>query len=174
MEKGITKLLDKDGFRANVAIVLSDGQGHVLWAKRLGQDAWQFPQGGVDINESAEQALYRELYEEIGLQAGDVELMQSSKRWLRYKIPPAMQRKGKTPICVGQKQKWFFLRLTSEANKIRLDATSSPEFDAWQWVHYWHPLAAVVTFKRGVYRAALKEFSGQNRRLELAIHSGGT
>ena len=81
-------MLDKDGFRSNVAIVLGDGIGRVFWAKRIGQSAWQFPQGGVDYKESVEQALYRELYEEIGLTAEDVSVVGRTRRWLRYKIPP--------------------------------------------------------------------------------------
>ena len=107
-------MLDKDGFRANVGMVISDGRGRVLLAKRLGQDAWQFPQGGVDKGESAEQALFRELYEEVGLTSSDVRIVQRTKKWLRYRIPPAMQRKRSKPLCIGQKQKWFFL----EFNKI--------------------------------------------------------
>lgn len=92
-------MVDKDGFRANVAMVISDGLGKLFWAKRLGQQAWQFPQGGVSAGESAEQALYRELYEEVGLESGDVKIIQHTKKWLRYHIPPQMQRK--TPsLCV--------------------------------------------------------------------------
>ena len=69
-------MLDKDGFRSNVAIVISNGRGKVFWAKRVGQRAWQFPQGGIDLGESPEQALYRELYEEVGLESGDVKIIQ--------------------------------------------------------------------------------------------------
>ncbi|MDE0841344.1 MAG: RNA pyrophosphohydrolase [Porticoccaceae bacterium] len=160
-------MLDKEGFRSNIAIVLSDGYGKVFWAKRVGQAAWQFPQGGVDSHESPEQALYRELHEEIGLRPGDVSIIQSTRRWLRYKIPVAMQRKSQKPVCIGQKQKWYFLRLEAPIAKVRFDTTDAPEFDDWQWVNYWHPIDAVVAFKRGVYRAALKEFSGHNQRLQL-------
>ena len=72
-------MVDKDGFRSNVAIVIGDGKGHLFWAKRLGQNAWQFPQGGIDPGESAEDALYRELYEEVGLESDDVKIVQRSK-----------------------------------------------------------------------------------------------
>ena len=158
--------LDKDGFRPNVAIVLSDGFGKVFLAKRIGQQAWQFPQGGVDPNESVEEALYRELYEEIGLRPEDVKVIQTTRRWLRYKIPPQFRRKTGEQVCVGQKQKWFFLRLESCVSKIRFDVTSEPEFDDWNWVTYWYPLNAVVTFKKGVYRAALKEFVAKNTLMQ--------
>lgn len=159
-------MLDKDGFRSNVAIIISNGRGKVLLAKRLGQRSWQFPQGGLDTGESVEQALYRELYEEIGLQQDDVEIIQQSKRWLRYRIPKNMQRKRSLPLCIGQKQRWFFLRLISEQKKINLNITDSPEFDAWEWVNYWYPISAVVSFKRNVYRQALLEFSSANTKFE--------
>ena len=71
-------MVDKDGFRSNVAIVISNGLGQLFWAKRVGQNAWQFPQGGVDKGESAEETLYRELYEEVGLESSDVKIIQRS------------------------------------------------------------------------------------------------
>lgn len=159
-------MVDKDGFRSNIAIVISDGKGKVFWAKRLGQKAWQFPQGGVNPGESAEQALYRELYEEVGLESTDVKIIQRSKKWLRYNIPPQMQRKHSKPLCVGQKQKWFFLQLTGNIDKVRFDATGNPEFDGWEWVNYWYPIESVVSFKRNVYRNALTEFASANARFE--------
>ena len=79
-------MVDQDGYRSNVAIVISNGRGQVFWAKRLGQKAWQFPQGGIDQGETAEQALYRELYEEVGLEPGDVKIIQQTRRWLRYAV----------------------------------------------------------------------------------------
>ena len=147
-------MVDKDGFRSNIAIVISDGRGRVMFAKRLGQQAWQFPQGGVDKGESVEQALYRELYEEVGLEPSDVRIIQRSKKWLRYRIPVSMQRKNSIPLCIGQKQKWFFLELVG-----------------WEWVNYWYPINSVVSFKRNVYRHALQEFSEKNMRFEQK--SGG-
>ncbi len=159
-------MVDKDGFRSNVAIVIGDGRGRVLWAKRLGQNAWQFPQGGVNPGESAEQALYRELYEEVGLESTDVKVIQRSKRWLRYQIPVQMQRKNSLPLCIGQKQKWFYLQLTGDSSKVRFDAAGTPEFDGWEWVNYWYPIDSVVSFKRNVYRNALLEFAPTNARFE--------
>ena len=164
-------MVDKDGFRSNIAIVISDGLGRVLFAKRLGQRAWQFPQGGIDKGESVEQALYRELYEEVGLERSDVRIIQRTKKWLRYRIPVSMQRKNSKPLCIGQKQKWFFLELTGDASKVRFDTSGTPEFDGWEWVNYWYPVNAVVSFKRNVYRHALQEFSEKNMRFEQ--QSGG-
>jgi putative (di)nucleoside polyphosphate hydrolase len=159
-------VVDKDGFRSNVAIVISDGRGKVFLAKRLGQQSWQFPQGGVDKGESADQALFRELYEEVGLESSDVKIIQRSKKWLRYHIPPSMQRKNSKPLCIGQKQKWYFLQLTGDTSKVCFDTSGSPEFDGWQWVNYWYPINSVISFKRNVYRNALHEFAAANMRFE--------
>jgi len=159
-------VVDKDGFRANVGIVISDGKGKVFLAKRVGQQSWQFPQGGIDKGESVEQALYRELYEEVGLESSDVKIIQRTKRWLHYRIPEAMQRKRSKPLCIGQKQKWFFLQMTGDAAKVRFDTSGTPEFDDWEWVNYWYPINAVISFKSNVYRNALQEFSQPNIRFQ--------
>jgi len=147
-------------------MVIGNGRGKLFWAKRVGQRAWQFPQGGIDPGESAEQALYRELYEEVGLEAGDVKIVQQTKKWLRYQIPERMQRKHSNPRCIGQKQRWFFLRLVGDQKKINFNATGNPEFDAWEWVNYWYPISAVVSFKQKVYRRALVEFAPANAGFE--------
>ena len=65
------------------------------------------------------------------------------------------------PVCIGQKQKWFLLRLRSDDEHVRMDLTEKPEFDGWRWVSYWYPLGQVVAFKRDVYRRALKELAYQ-------------
>ena len=85
-------MIDFDGYRPNVGIVICNRKGQVLWAKRCGQNSWQFPQGGINDNESAEQAMYRELHEEVGLQPKDVRLLYVSKHWLRYKLPKRLLR----------------------------------------------------------------------------------
>ena len=128
-------------------------------ARRVGQDAWQFPQGGIKAQESPEAALYRELQEEVGLEPEDVEILGCTRGWLRYRLPKRMIRHNSKPVCVGQKQKWFLLKLTSSENRIRFDHTEKPEFDGWRWVSYWYPLGQVVPFKRDVYRRAMKELA---------------
>lgn len=151
-------MIDSDGFRPNVGIILVNDDGRVLWARRVGgQDAWQFPQGGIKRNEAPDTALYRELEEETGLAESDVDILGVTRGWLRYRLPKKLIRSNKTPICVGQKQKWYLLRLTSSDSLITLDLGDSPEFDHWNWVSYWYPVSKVVTFKREVYRKALKE-----------------
>ena len=158
-------MIDQEGFRANVGIILANGRGKVFWARRVGQDAWQFPQGGIAENETPEQAMYRELYEEIGLKPGDVKLVAATKGWLRYRLPRRMLRHDSEPLCIGQKQKWFLLHYQSPDDAVRLDLHDKPEFDHWNWVSYWYPVEQVVSFKRGVYSRALKELSPIHSRL---------
>jgi len=153
-------VIDSDGFRPNVGIMLANDQGQLLWARRVGgHDAWQFPQGGISAGESPEQALYRELYEEVGLAREAVEVLGSTKGWLRYRLPRRYLREGQKPLCIGQKQKWFLLRLLQEDAAVQLDQNEKPEFDHWQWVSYWYPLDQVISFKREVYRRAMKELA---------------
>ena len=101
-------MIDSQGYRANVGIVLHNDAGQLFWCKRAGQDAWQFPQGGITQNESPEDALYRELKEETGLSREDVEVVASSKQWLKYRLPPHLIRRKCFPKCIGQKQRWFY------------------------------------------------------------------
>ena len=152
-------MIDFDGYRPNVGIVICNRNGQVLWAKRCGQNSWQFPQGGINDNESTEQAMYRELYEEVGLQPKDVRILYVSKHWLRYKLPKRLLRYDSKPMCIGQKQRWFLLQLVGDEKNINMQTTKSPEFDGWRWVSFWYPVRQVVSFKKDVYRKAMKEFS---------------
>ncbi|WP_111642647.1 RNA pyrophosphohydrolase [Marinimicrobium alkaliphilum] len=163
-------MIDANGFRPNVGIILTNDQGQLLWARRVGgQDAWQFPQGGINDNESAEQALYRELHEEVGLHPGDVEVLGCTRGWLRYRLPKRLMRHNTKPLCIGQKQKWFLLRLRSDDAQVSLNNGGRAEFDDWRWVSYWYPLGQVVAFKRDVYRRALRELSPAHSKLETAL-----
>lgn len=142
-----------------MGIILVNKNRQVFFAKRIGMPAWQFPQGGMQEDETPEQTMYRELKEEIGLDPEDVEVLACSRRWLRYRLPSRLVRHYAKPLCIGQKQKWFLLRLTSTDSRIDLQGNNSPEFDSWSWVSYWYPLKQVVVFKRRVYVMALKEFA---------------
>tara|TARA_B100001245_G_scaffold1875_1_gene1513 strand:- start:30133 stop:30624 length:492 start_codon:yes stop_codon:yes gene_type:complete len=159
-------VIDEQGYRPNVGIILCNRNGQVLWAKRIGQNAWQFPQGGIKTGESPEQALYRELKEEIGLDPDHVRILGCTRGWLRYRLPKQMIRHRSHPVCIGQKQKWFLLKLNSDESNIRLADSDSPEFDTWEWVSYWYPLGKVVAFKRDVYRRALTELVPRVSKLQ--------
>lgn len=152
------QLIDSDGFRHNVGIIVTNAQGKVFWARRIGRDVWQFPQGGMLQDESPEEAMYRELEEETGLRSAHVRVLGTTPKWLKYRLPKRMIRYDKQPLCVGQKQMWFMLQLLGDDQDVCLNASSEPEFDHWRWVSYWHPLREVVFFKRRVYEQALDHF----------------
>jgi putative (di)nucleoside polyphosphate hydrolase len=145
--------IDKDGFRANVGIVLTRGGGELFLGGRVGGRGWQFPQGGIHRGEHVEDALFRELKEEIGLGPDDVEVMGSTRGWLRYRLPRQYVRDR----CIGQKQRWFLLQLKSDESQVHFDSTSTPEFDRWRWSDFWTPVREVVYFKRRVYVRALHD-----------------
>ena len=159
-------MIDEQGYRPNVGIILCNDKGQVLWARRIGQDAWQFPQGGIKKGESPEKALYRELTEEVGLTKDDVQIMGCTRGWLRYRLPRRMIRHDSHPVCVGQKQKWYLLKLTSDDSRINVRLGDKPEFDGWSWVSYWFPLGKVVAFKRDVYRRAMTELAPRIAKLQ--------
>lgn len=144
-----------DGYRLNVGIILANRGGQVFWARRIRHDGWQFPQGGMRADESPEDALYRELYEETGLKPEQVDVVARTANWLSYDLPASLRR-GNSSFR-GQKQLWYLLCLRDEDPPIRLDVSTQPEFDAWRWVDYWKPLEQIVGFKREVYRSALTE-----------------
>jgi putative (di)nucleoside polyphosphate hydrolase len=159
--------VDENGFRPNVGIIIANHAGDVLWARRVGMsDAWQFPQGGINLDETPEQALYRELNEEVGLEANDVRILGCTRDWLHYRLPSRLLRHHSQPLCVGQKQKWFLLELLVDEKKINVQHSTPSEFDRWQWVSFWYPLHQVVNFKKDVYRRALKELAPKLINLE--------
>jgi putative (di)nucleoside polyphosphate hydrolase len=153
-------VIDEYGFRLNVGIILANAENKLFWGRRIGNfDAWQFPQGGIQEGESLEEALYRELHEELGLLPNQATILGVTTRWLKYYIPRHLRNYSYQPMCLGQKQKWFLLRFTGIDAAISLHHSETPEFSQWQWVDYWHPLKHIVGFKKSVYRKALTELS---------------
>ena len=155
-------IFDNQGFRFNVAILLLNGSGDkAFWAKRIGADSWQFPQGGLRAGESDLQSAYREIYEELGLEADDVEVIGKTPSWFKYRLPVRFRRPRRQGHnqCVGQKQRWYLMRLNCSEDKINLNATDEPEFERWTWHDYWQACQDVVHFKRKVYRQALDELA---------------
>jgi len=153
----VSDYIDEQGFRANVGIVLMRGADEVFLGGRSDGRGWQFPQGGMRRDETPEQALYRELREEVGLEPHDVAVLAGTRDWLRYRLPRQYVRRRSRPLCIGQKQRWFLLRFLREEDRLRFDLTDEPEFDRWKWVDYWSPVREVIHFKRGVYARALEE-----------------
>ncbi len=160
----VIRLVDSEGYRLNVGIIVANSSGQLLWACRTGDCAWQFPQGGIRPSESVRDAMFRELNEELGLRPCDVVIIASTRDWLSYKFPRNLIREDSNPICIGQKQRWFLLRLVSDDSAVILNLSDKPEFSSWRWVEYWYPLYQVVEFKREVYRQVLE-------RLEASLCS---
>ena len=80
-------MLDRDGYRPNVGIILCNGRNEVFWGKRVKEHSWQFPQGGIKLGETPVQAMYRELREEVGLLPTHVKILGRTRNWLRYEVP---------------------------------------------------------------------------------------
>ncbi len=152
-------MLDRDGYRPNVGIILVNQRNEVFWGKRVREHSWQFPQGGINRGESPEQAMFRELHEEVGLYPDHVRVIGRTREWLRYEVPTQWVRREWRGHYRGQKQIWFLLRLVGRDTDVHLRATDHPEFDAWRWNEYWIPLESVIEFKRDVYRQALDELA---------------
>lgn len=150
-------MIDREGYRPNVGIILCNAHNQVFWGKRVNQHAWQFPQGGINAGETPEQAMFRELEEEVGLQPAHVRILGRTREWLRYDVPAHWTRRDSRGMYRGQKQIWFLLRLTGRDCDVSLRASGHPEFDAWRWNEYWVSMESVVDFKREVYRLALEE-----------------
>ncbi len=150
--------IDAEGYRANVGIIICNDSRELLWARRTGQGGWQFPQGGIREDESPREAMYRELREEVGLEPDDVEILATTRDWCRYRLPNRYLRKNVEPLCIGQKQRWFLLRLLASESSIRFDAAVPAEFDHWKWVDRRLLAREVIFFKRRVYARVLREF----------------
>jgi putative (di)nucleoside polyphosphate hydrolase len=171
-------MIDRDGYRPNVGIILVNWKNEVFWGKRINQHSWQFPQGGIKAGETPEQAMFRELREEVGLAPEHVRILGRTRGWLRYEVPDQWIRREWRGNYRGQKQIWYLLRLVGRESDVSLRGTSHPEFDAWRWHNYWVPLETVIEFKRDVYRRALSELERflprrQARRTRSSSTPGG-
>lgn len=151
------KAVDAQGYRPNVGMVICNDRHELFWAKRRGMNAWQFPQGGIRPGESLLEAMYRELEEEVGLHADDVNVIGQTEEWVKYEFGGSKTtRSGET--YVGQKQIWFLLHLISSDDRIDINHPEHQEFDEWTWVDYEHPKNAIVDFKKPVYDHILTYF----------------
>jgi|GEM_PF-154828 len=152
-------MIDADGYRLNVGIIIINKENKVFWGRRATRSSWQFPQGGIDENESLLDAMYRELFEETGLKPEHVEIIAATDDWVSYDLPYRYRRKNAMPLCIGQKQKWFLLRLQASDEMFDFNQADKAEFDDFRWVDYWYPIHQVIYFKRRVYQNVLNELS---------------
>lgn len=165
-------MIDENGYRPNVGIIIVNRDGQLFWGKRVHQEAWQFPQGGIREHETPQQAAFRELKEEVGLEPTDVRVLGRTQDWLYYDLPSHLVRHHSEPVCIGQKQIWFLFGLESDEQQVKLDTYEVPEFEDWRWVDYWLPVQEVVDFKRDVYQKALTELEHPMQKFWLTQKSG--
>jgi putative (di)nucleoside polyphosphate hydrolase len=143
-------------YRHGVGIVLINQASQVFLGKRRGfflKMCWQFPQGGVDLHESEEEAAFRELGEEVGTRNASIICV--SKQHLYYDFPKFIQNKYQSK---GQKQRWFLMRFQGKDADFNLKATKKPEFSKWKWTDFSYAVASIVSFKKPVYESLYKEF----------------
>jgi len=145
-------------YRRCVGMMIINDQKKILVGRRIDHPSgyWQMPQGGIDKNENPEEAVWREMMEEIG--TNKAELIRSSSKWINYDIPKdtlATLPWGKK--YVGQKQKWFIFRFKGKNSDINV-GTENPEFSEWKWTKYDSLVNNIVPFKRKVYSIILEEF----------------
>lgn len=153
-------------YRRNVGAMLFNDRGQILIGRRtdmpgaggpLEDGVWQCPQGGIDDGETPEQAVLRELHEEIGTDRATI--LAAHPDWLTYDLPPALIGKALGGRYRGQTQKWFALRFTGTDADISLDAQQPAEFDAWQWVDLATLPTRNVGFKRDIYVTLARDFA---------------
>jgi putative (di)nucleoside polyphosphate hydrolase len=151
--------------RPNVGACLFNREGLVLIGRRADQPAgesavgaWQLPQGGLDPGEDPEEAVLRELSEEVGTRNAAV--MGRMPEWLDYDLPAHLVGKALGGRYRGQTQLWFALRFLGTDSEIRLDADKHQEFSDWRWVPLGEVPAIAVTFRRPIYERLAREFAG--------------
>ncbi len=151
-------MLDRDGYRPNVAIVVVNGRNQVFWGKRVREHSWQFPQGGINPGETPEQAMYRELHEEVGLSAPPRPDSWPHARVAALRGAAALGESASgAAATAGRNRSGTCSGWSAATATCALRASDHPEFDAWRWHDYWVPLDTVIEFKREVYRRALTE-----------------
>ena len=148
----------KQQYRRCVGMMILNNKNEILVGRRLDHPSgyWQMPQGGIDLDENPEEAVWREMMEEIG--TNNASLIHISDNWLNYDIPKDTLEKlpwGKT--YVGQTQKWFVFRFTGQDSDINV-RTDNPEFSEWKWSKYESLVNNIVPFKREIYKRIINEF----------------
>ena len=147
-----------DQYRRCVGMMILNNIKEILVGRRLDHPSgfWQMPQGGIDVNENPEEAVWREMMEEIG--TNKVKLLKVSNQWINYNIPSeTLKTLPWGHKYIGQTQKWFAFQFTGKESDINV-RTVNPEFSEWKWTKINLIVDEIVPFKRDVYTKILKEF----------------
>ena len=145
-------------YRRCVGMMILNNIKEILVGRRLDHPSgfWQMPQGGIDENENPEEAVWREMMEEIG--TNKAKLLKVSSQWINYDIPSeTLKTLPWGHKYIGQTQKWFAFQFTGEENDINV-GTINPEFSEWKWTKINLIVDEIVPFKRDVYSTILEEF----------------
>jgi putative (di)nucleoside polyphosphate hydrolase len=146
-------------YRPNVAALIVNSVGNLLICERwMIPGAWQFPQGGVDDDETLEQALFREVREEVGLEPKHYEVIERRDGY-RYLYPQhARGKKLRKHGSHGQEQSYFLCHLKTDAPQVNVKQKQR-EFRAYRWIlPIEFDLEWLPSFKRDVYREVMRDF----------------
>ncbi len=154
--------LDKPNhlYRSGVGVVLINKQKKIFVGKRIDNqsDSWQMPQGGIDLGEDEDVAMFRELHEETGISSEFVKIIKKSDDYFYYDLPYKLQKKFWGGKYLGQRQRWYLLEFLGEDSNINI-ALQEPEFSEWKWVEKVDLINLIVNFKRELYQQIINEFT---------------
>lgn len=148
-------------YRPNAGIVLFNREGLTWIGKRFqetGPWVWQWPQGGMDAGEDPQDAALRELYEETGIRADQVQILASIDHWLAYDFPPEILARRKKN-WKGQRQRWFAMRFLGSDADFDLKALPPQEFEIFRWAPLNEVPGLIIPWKRPVYEEVAKAFA---------------
>ncbi len=147
-------------YRSGVGIMIINAQKQIFVGKRIdnNSDAWQMPQGGIDVNEQEDDAMLRELKEETGISSNHVKVISKSLGHYYYNLPYKLQKKFWGGKYLGQKQRWYLIEFVGDDSAINI-ATEDPEFSEWKWVSLAEIVSHIVSFKRELYEDVINDFA---------------
>ena len=162
MKNSQKKASNAKTFRAGAGAIILNANGQVLALERKDiPNAWQLPQGGLDANEMPLETVKREILEETGIEPSDLELLDSTPRWLAYELPEDARTKK---LGRGQVQRWFLFRFKGSDKSITLG--NKKEFRAWKWTTMDELTTKVVSFKQPVYQELAEYFKSYFKNLD--------